>query len=442
MSKNANELLALSRQYLGTIFGNVSLIATLKSDPHFAETVAKGIAAHAGLERMENAQVRLTEKYVSDFKRHTGKDPDLQRYEAAEDLDDILDQINYLNVAVKNLFEQKELPSFELDYRGDSAVEPAAPKKAAAPADSDVTDVEPLHGTPLRGSASASGQTAAPPPAGAQAGQQFRPFVGFATPESLEVQYRIAAGQKIDFEVITGKIYRWKEKPRIIYLLQYVALAAGILFALSALAVVIGWIVASSNGVLYFDTNGASSPLNGTLTLSFVIIPVMFVIFALLVSNSYLNSSAGRISRSKRAKLTQFYTPMFGQFQFPDSNANIRYHFDSRPINYLCFGYIVFTLIPFIGASPLTVIISIDQFGTSGATGTINPYVMATYVLNIVFLASFAPLFFTGIAGSALNSKPDTERLEQILNEYVEEIKRSGPVNGTMSPGSYPPGWY
>ena len=115
MSKSPNELLITIRQYLSTIFGNDVLVLKLTNNPNFANIVAKGIAIHNNLEIICKTDEKITQKYVDNFKSRTGKDVNLNEFASITNLDDILDEVNYLNVAVKNLFDQKSLSEFSIN---------------------------------------------------------------------------------------------------------------------------------------------------------------------------------------------------------------------------------------------------------------------------------------------------------------------------------------
>ncbi|WP_027123884.1 MPN449 family protein [Mycoplasmoides pirum] len=444
MSKTANDLIIISRQYLGTIFGNTTLSNRLKNDDNFSNVIKKEIGIHNNLENIINSDDRITSKYLENYKKHTNKEIDLTEFENITDLDDIQDEINYLNVMVKNLFDQKDLSSFPLDLNNNVHVEGVinSEEESKNKVDNsnysndsnDTTNVEPLHGERIRNSNFSDNKTNSFNQQRSSNNQSSSfnnfPFANI-TQQSVDMLYRASAAKKLEYEMQVGKIYRWKEKPRAIYILQFFAIFASLLFVLSGLALVISWIYAASNGLMVNNPNSNQNnaptniAINGGQTFSFILPAIIMIGFGLNMLIRYSNDSLGKISSFKKNKLEQILKMQNQSLEFPKVNQNLQYHFYFNSIVIAFVFFLFFALIP-IANSPMQVIVNINVFSLNNVYGINVPMIEAIYICNIIFLVLFAPLLLVGITGKVLNPKPDEERLQKILNNYVEEMKKEG----------------
>lgn len=438
MSKSPNELLITIRQYLSTIFGNDVLVLKLTNNPNFANIVAKGIAIHNNLEIICKTDEKITQKYVDNFKSRTGKDVNLNEFASITNLDDILDEVNYLNVAVKNLFDQKSLSEFSININNNVNlnIENNLENKNATSnssnstnetkaKESNSTKEETLKGERINNFNSRTRN----PWSSFGMGNSFMNAFNQGAMGSPDIMYRAAAGRRLEYEIRIGKVYCWKQKPRSVLILQFIAIISALFYVLSGVAVIVAWIYAGSNSLsLTSIVNGQSQTtilLPGQI-FSIIISPLFLIGFGLNMTLKYANDWAGKISPFKRKKIDQIYGQNSLNENIPKVNQNLQYHLKYNSIIYAGLVHVLFGFMPWGVTNPMLVVININNFSVNGVVGNSNSIVLSIFITNIILLASFLPLIFVAIAAKVLNPKQDISRLEEIVTKYATEMKNSG----------------
>lgn len=456
MSQEAKQLLLELRQNLSTIFGNSTLINELKNNKDFQKTIERQIAVHKKLESICKEEFLLTDKYSENFKNITNVTPDVDKFKNMNDLDEITDEVNYLNVVSKNLFNKK-MSEFQIDINNN--VNLNEDKKANVDPNSKASDSsknfnenkvnkneEPLRGERLRAENFNSNSAKT---------NGFNPNLFTQQNQAYDVQPQAAflAQKRLQIEIEMGKIYRWKEKQKSVLFLQYVAVAFSLLFLLATSAAFIALIYAIIND---FSIQNPTAPTNYTSLKSSafgVIFPVIIVFLAAVyLVVKYLNDCQGKLGFMKKKKVIENAAAILDDPKMPTKNENIMYHFQTSGIVIAFVFYLIFTLIPFsISFSPLYFLISSDKFSEApSSSGMISgPIKDSVFYSFIVYYVSFIPLIVIFGLSFKMNPQLDTDRLNSILEKYINEIQSvSGGVPpfagggfGGRGPGSGPFGF-
>lgn len=439
MSQEAKQLLLEIRQNLSTIFGNSTLLNELKNNKDFQKTIEKQIAVHKKLESICKEEFLLTDKYSENFKNITGTTADVDKFKDMNDIDEITDQVNYLNVVSKNLFNKK-MSEFQIDINNN--VNLNDDKKANLSSDNKTSEHlkndhenrtnksdEPLKGERVRA------ENFNPNNGGKTNG--FNPNLFGQQNQAYDVQPQAAllAQKRLQIELEMGKVYRWKEKQKSVLFLQYIAVAFSLVFLLATSAAIIALIYAIINDFSIQSQSPTNYvPLKNS---AFgIIFPVLIVFFAgVYLVVKYLNDSQGKLGFMRRKKVIENAAAILDDPKMPNKNENLMYHFQASGIAIVFIFYLIFTLIPFsFNFSPLYFLISPDIFSNSPSTsGAISgPIKDAIFYSFIVYYASFIPLVIIFGLSFKMNPQLDVDRLNSILEKYINELQ-------SVSGGGIPP---
>lgn len=440
MSQEAKQLLLEIRQNLSTIFGNSTLLNELKNNKDFQKTIEKQIAVHKKLESICKEEFLLTDKYSENFKNITNTVADVDKFKDMNDIDEITDQVNYLNVVSKNLFNKK-MSEFQIDINNN--VNLNDDKKANISSDNKTSEHlkndrenktnkndEPLKGERVRAenfNASNGGRT-----------NGFNPNLFGQQNQAYDVQPQAAllAQKRLQIELEMGKVYRWKEKQKSVLFLQYIAVAFSLVFLLATSAAIIALIYAIIND--FSIQSSPQSPNYAPLKNSAfgIIFPVLIVFFAgVYLVVKYLNDSQGKIGSMKKRRIIENAAAILDDPKMPSKNENLMYHFQASGIAIAFVFYLIFTLIPFsFNFSPLYFLISPNIFSNSPSTsGAISgPIKDAIFYSFIIYYVSFIPLVIIFGISFKMNPQLDVDRLNSILEKYINELQ-------SISGGGIPP---
>ncbi|WP_033160258.1 MPN449 family protein [Mycoplasmoides alvi] len=446
MSKSTSELLITIRQYLSTIFGNDALVSKLSNNDNFAAVVSKGIAIHNNLEKISNTEDKITSKYLENFKLRTNKDINLNEFENITDLDDIQDEINYLNIAVKNLFNQKSLSEFPININNNVNLDSDSNLNKQQ---NKINSTDSIDDTNLNNSSKNSealkGERINNSNFNARKNSNFWSSLSgnnnvFANSfvkdnnsfNSADIVYRAAATKRLNLDVRSGRVYCWEQKPRAILILQFITVLLSLLYVLAGLGVIIAWIYATTVGIKFINTNnGANNEvlINGGNVFTIILTPIILVGFGLNMVIKYSNDWMGKLSYSNKKKVEQLIAQnsLNPNENIPKVNQNLQYYLRPNSIIFAFIVHLLIALIPIGVLNPMVVVININNFrGMNGEMGLNDPVIMAIFITNIILLASFLPLILVLITAKVLNPKQDFNRMQEILNKYTEELKNSG----------------
>ncbi|WP_027119651.1 MPN449 family protein [[Mycoplasma] testudinis] len=462
MNQDSKNLLLQSRQHLSTIFGNTILVGEFVKNPDFQLIVEKLIKIHDYLEKQNTPELLLTDKYIGNFERLSNRKINFSEVKISIDLDDLADDIKYTDVFCRNIFS-KPLSDFTIDLANDVNLDDDKPL-ASAPT---IDGVIPVAISGL--GAGPTGDADKPPLQGQRIpSDEFKKQSTFATendpkvknvgfnPELFNQQApseaegfgsynpmaQQLANQRLQIELLIGKVYRWTEKPRAIILLQYIALAFSILFFLTNAATIVAWIVASVNGLVVSGTNAAgqaiTSRVQGSALFSFIIGPIIMLISGIVLTWRYFNDSQGRLSGGKMRRYASAASVILNNPEIPKVNDNMRYHLQISTIIIVGLFYILFNFIPFSGTfTQVTFLQQSNIFQTGLPSQPNTPEILGIYYTIIISLASFGPLVIIVIVAYLLNPKVDIERLTQLIEQYAKEAESA---SGGNMPGAGPNG--
>lgn len=439
MYQRNKDLLLTVRQNLSAFFGNTTLLAELRKNADFRATAKKQIAICRYLESLpdptetdsEKKAFKLAAKYADNFRRVTGEDPgdDLP---PSKDIDDLSDDVTYVGVMIKNIFGKK-IEDFPIDAPNDVNLDGgnrpvvfdqanqtplASEDKAQASASA---NEEPLKGqrvdantgrtTGFGGAAFGAGGL----PNFGMGNNPFATVMGM-TPDRMVLE---AAKARLTNDINAGRFFRYTHKYKVIPMMYLIAAAAALFFALTALALIIAWIVASSMGMQYNYPNPQTNerspqPLIPGFVFSAILGPLFSIVAALFLGWRMYRASIGRHTRlmERQLGITGNTTP----------NDNIRYYFRGFPRSafVLFIIYIVLSLTSFWGYSSLWFLQNKNAFiMPDQQTGVVE----AIYVLNIVYLVSIAPYIIVAGIGLYMNPKEDYPLIERTLTRYADEIR-------------------
>lgn len=440
MSQEAKQLLLEIRQNLSTIFGNSTLLNELKNNKDFQKTIERQIAVHKKLESICKEEFLLTDKYSENFKNITNAAADVDKFKDMNDIDEITDQVNYLNVVSKNLFNKK-MSEFQIDINNN--VNLNDDKKTILSSDNKTSEKlkdghenktsksdEPLKGEHVRAenfNQNNGGKT-----------NGFNPNLFGQQNQAYDVQPQAAllAQKRLQIELEMGKIYRWKEKQKSVLFLQYIAVAFSLIFLLATSAALIALIYGIIND---FSIQNPTTPTNyfSLKNSAFgVIFPVLIVFFVgVYLVVKYLNDSQGKLGFMRKKKVIENAAAILDDPKMPSKNENLMYHFQVSAITIAFIFYLIFTLIPFsITFSPLYFLISPEKFSNSPSTSGMvsGPIKDAIFYSFIVYYASFIPLVIIFGLSFKMNPQLDVDRLNSILEKYINELQ-------SVSGGGIPP---
>lgn len=433
MSQEAKQLLLEIRQNLSTIFGNSTLINELKNNKDFQKTIERQIAVHKKLESICKEEFLLTDKYSENFKNITNKVADVDKFQSMNDIDEITDEVNYLNVVSKNLFNKK-MSEFQIDINNnvnlneDKKVNPDSNNKNSDSLKGenknkvDDKNEEPLKGERLRAENFN--------PNGAKTGG-FNPNLFGQQNQTYDVQPQAAflAQKRLQIEVEMGRIYRWKEKQKSVLILQYIAVAFSLIFLLATSAALIALIYAIINDFSILNPQTPNSYISLKNSAFGVIFPVLIVFFvAVYLVVKYLNDSQGKLGFMRKKKVIENAAAILEDSKMPTKNENIMYHFQTTGIVVAFIFYLIFTLIPFsISFSPLYFLISPEKFSDApSSSGMINgPIKDSVFYSFIVYYVSFIPLVIIFGLSFKMNPHLDVDRLNSIIEKYINEIQNA-----------------
>lgn len=436
MSVNTQELLQTVRKHLSLIFGNSVLSNEIAKNKYFAEVVEKQVIIHSKLEILSNVEDKLTDKYCDNFERLAKEKIDLKKYEALDDIDNIIDEVNYLNVVCKNTFE-KGIDDFKVDIANDVNLENSTNNEASSAEKNDenketkADELPPLQGTKINANDFAKANNEGFAGRKEFTNNVFADAIGLGGDPRAHI-YQTMAFQRLKIEMEVGKVFRWKQKLRSVYLLQFFAAGAALLYVLAGLALFVGWIVVASKG-LNFESSSGGTEISVQNVFGIIVPILVMILFGINMFLRYANDVQGRVGPLQKRKLEMLAKAAIKDFKFPAVNDNLRYHFYVNSIVYAALAYIIFALIPSTIGSPLGMLISLERLSSGGLSGLESPNVVALFALNIVFLASFAPLVIVAVIGKTINPKENTELIQSLLTQYAEEAKKSG----TMGQGPF-----
>lgn len=474
MNQDSKQLLANTRQSLSTIFGNSFLVDEFSKNADFQLVVEKLIKIHQHLEIQLAPELVLTDKYIANFERLSNRKIDFTKMVISQDLDDLHDEINYVSVFAKNTFS-RPLTDFTVNLANDVnlsddqplAIQPTVdgtPPGITLSTDGKTVDVneQPIKGEKIPAAAfkkrnQASNFVAEEDPNNKNVG--FNPNL-FNQKKAYQASgysgfnpvIQQLANQRLQVEILIGKVYRWNEKPRAVLLLQYFALVFSILFFVINGITIIVWAVASANGLQIanpLDPTDLTKAISITPRnlFTFIVGPIVMVIGGIVLTLRYFNDSQGKLSPTKMRRLQATVAAFLKDQSFPKVNDNLRYHLQTSTIIFVLVAYVIFNFSPFGGVfSQIRVLTNPDDLhaGTNNAGGIRgSSEVLAIYVSTIISLVAYAPLVIILIFAYLINPKVDFERLTALTEQYAKEAEaasRSGNISGGIGSdydGSY-----
>lgn len=213
MTNDSNQLLIILKRNLSTIFGNSTLRVELSKNVEFRNVIAKQIGICNNLENINNLQNtdRLTNKYVNNFKNITNQNIELLNYQFITNLDDILDEINYVNVMIKNIFN-KTIDDFKINTNNDVILDDMITNIDNSSENNEQQKSQSNDFIqPLQGERISAAEFASPNDKQTYSSINSDPFFNQRmnmSNNTMDQIYRGIAVQRVNMEIEIGKIYR------------------------------------------------------------------------------------------------------------------------------------------------------------------------------------------------------------------------------------------
>ncbi|OBU78463.1 hypothetical protein BAX51_01855 [Mycoplasmoides gallisepticum] len=441
MSIDLNTTLDNIKYKLNTIFNSEKFAHELKNKA-FRDVLFKQIAAYKYLAtKAENSSQNLeyVDVALERLNHHSSDKRTADELATYTEIDDAMDDIRYLDIFILNTFnlsfdeivKDDKTPDKNTDSK--SSVENKV--EAATPTVSDIEEdeIKPNRSIPFNGGINS--------PINLKDNLE-KIFTTIGQPD-----YRQFASIVVKSELDIGKIFLYKEKLKLMPLLNYFAFVISLLFALLGASLMIWYFVlfqrqAIPTFVSQFDKN--SYPIFATP--NFISAAVLIAV-SVVTSISYINSATGK-TPPKRAHnaVALISTYMNKEVKVPQINDNLKYSFKIRPLVLFILFLLVYSfspfLTPFAGGSLLQGIISLYSVPARidfVTNATITPEIVSkiTEVIWISLMTLPLAILFLIVVSFFFKPKIDNERLEETINKYAEEIKKAtGEITSLFDRGS------
>ncbi|WP_228444775.1 hypothetical protein [Mycoplasma tullyi] len=429
MSKDLNTTLDNLKYKLNTIFNSEKFATELKNKA-FRDVLFKQVAAYKYLAtQTENASQNLeyVDVALERLNQHSSDKKTVDELAKYTDVDDAMDDIRYLDIFILNTFNL----SFDEIIKNDKASSKSTDSKdsvdskaqAATPTVSDIEEDE------------IKSNRSIPFGVGVNSANNLKDNLEKIFTTIGQPDYRQFASIVVRSELDIGKIFLYKQKSKLMPLLNYLAFVVSLLFAILGASLMIWYFIlfqrqAVPTFISQFDKN--SYPIFSTP--NFVSSAVLIGV-SVLTSVSYINSATGK-TPPKRVQnaVALISTYMNKEVKVPQINDNIKYSFKIRSLVFFLLFLLVYSfspfLTPFAGGSLVQGIISLHSVPPRidfVTTATINPEIVSkiTEVIWISLITLPFAILLLIVMSFFFKPKIDNERLEETTNRYAEEIKKA-----------------
>ena len=400
MNEIEKEIYDKVEHYLNVIFLDDNAINLLQKDVNFQDVIINDISI---CEILNNPN---TDRFINSYKSITKKEFKINPNIKNISNDEKMDMINYTNIYILNTLK---LSIDQLDKCKTNNINNN---------NDDVIDIDQQNESNNFGNA--------------QSDEDIIKNSGFSMHDVADQLLATQANMLLNKNIMNGKIYIFNSKPKIIPIIKIIVIA--LMSIMLLLSIVAFALVASQNGILKINSENGTSEI-GVNVVTYVFQFIIDIIILFFISSS-----------------------MFRNFK----NDNNKYKFSW---GWMCFYIIIFLFSTFMFS--WEILINKNSFidklkaNSSNWDNNTNNWInndvqtavtyLTVYAANIEIgiFAIIALLLFITIIGGVCNPKRDTARLQQLLNQYMMDIRNglidTESINGSTGifDGPFGPnGWF
>ncbi|MDC4163015.1 hypothetical protein LNO75_00270 [Mycoplasma sp. T363T] len=436
MSIELNSTIDKIKYKLNTILNSEKFETELKNNEAFRAVLFKQIAIYKFLaSKTENASDNLeyVEFALNKLNKFTTSKYTSDKLVSYDSFDDANDDINYLDIFILNTFNKSfdeiiDKPKVNEKEKNvvesnDEEINNNKNDINSSPTVSDIEDEEELNK-----------KTSFSVPLGSSI--DLKENLEKIISSISQPDYKQFASIVVKSESDIGKFFLFKEKSKLMIILNYLASVICLIFAAFGLGLLAWYFVLYQNQeiptfVSAIDNKNYPilSPINTTSTLLLVAVNI-------ICAYTYITSAIGKTSLKKSQNaiaLISTYTNK--EVKPPHINDNLRYSFRIKPLIYLLLFIVFYSFSPFFspysggslldGIKHLYSVPSKIFFSKEAVVIPADTVYEVTKIIWIGLISIPLAIIFLIVISMFFKPKIDKEKIDEAVDKYAEEIKKA-----------------